>query len=44
MGFHTRDLWKLNGFQEARLPKMEAKCPLPDAGQSLCLLLLNISE
>ncbi|CAN6322399.1 unnamed protein product [Urochloa humidicola] len=41
MEFQARDLWRMKGFQEARLPRMEAKCPFLMPDGTLCLLLPN---
>ncbi|CAL4936283.1 unnamed protein product [Urochloa decumbens] len=41
MEFQARDLWRMKGFKEARMPRMEAKCPFLMPDGTLCLLLPN---
>ncbi|CAL4944700.1 unnamed protein product [Urochloa decumbens] len=41
MVFLARDLWRMKGFKEARMPRMEAKCPFLMPDGTLCLLLPN---
>ncbi|CAL4927661.1 unnamed protein product [Urochloa decumbens] len=39
--FKARDLWRMKGSKEARMPRMEAKCPFLMPDGTLCLLLPN---